>query len=838
MHTGLGYNIQVRPGGPVQQDGPRYLGIDLGTTNSAAAMFDGDELTLIRASDGATLTPSVVRIDKQGRVAVGSRARRFLERDPENTHHEFKRLMGTSSVLSFPASGADRTAEQLAAEVLRAIRSDVSAQLGLEPRAAVISVPALFELPQSAATSEAARQAGFEVVELIQEPVASALAAGWSSDENGRGSWLVYDMGGGTFDVSLLETRDGLLRVVGHDGDNFLGGRDIDRAVMDWALERLAADGHRIARDDPAMAPVLARLRSAAEEAKIDLTRASSTLFAPAAGLELGGTTVDVELELDRATLERLLEPVVTRSLAVCERLLATHGLDAEQLQRVVMVGGPTVIPALRDRVRETLATTFHDGLDPMTLVARGAAIYAATAGVDARPRPTTAPTIARRGRQLWLHYPAMSSDLRPHVVGRVLEGDEPAPDAVRFVRSDGGWTSEWSTVGPDGSLVAMLDLVRRTANTFRVEGRIGDAAIDVRPTSIRIVQGLTITDPPLSRSVGIALANDRVQVYLERGTPLPAKRTFVHHTVQSVATGERDTVLTIPVVQGELENAHLCRLVGRLEIAGTALSDTLPPGTEVEVTVEVDRGGRLHARALVPRTQQVFEQVAHLVVPDAPPETLALQIDSLKTRLEGSRGAAMRNHDAAAQDRLFDLEWRLQDAQQDVVSARGGDDDAAQRARRTLIEVDAELSEMEDASAWPELERQARHRVAWAVQWVETYGTPEERTLVQDAAAAVRSAHHERRGAELQRQLRVVTQLGTAAYFRDPQAWRHTFAEAAADVTRATDVVAAQRLVDEGRQAMRDGDDARLRGIVNQLWQLLPGDTRDRSLGHGSGLR
>src|SRR6185312_5189745 len=213
--------------------GPLYVGIDLGTTNSAAAVFDGERVSVVRNAQGATVTPSVVRIDKQGRVTVGTRARRFLEQDPANTAGEFKRLMGTDKGIDFPGAGVKKKPEELSAEVLKALRQDINDQLGVAIERAVISVPALFELPQSSATSEAARLAGFARVELLQEPIASALAAGWRAEDDSKGTWLVFDLGGGTFDASLLETRDGLLRVVGHDGDNFLGGRDFDWAITE-----------------------------------------------------------------------------------------------------------------------------------------------------------------------------------------------------------------------------------------------------------------------------------------------------------------------------------------------------------------------------------------------------------------------------------------------------------------------------------------------------------------------------------------------------------------------------------------------------------------------------
>jgi len=157
---------------------PVYVGIDLGTTNSTLAVFDGSEVTVVHNRQGSVLTPSVVRIDARGNVLVGSRARRFLDADPANTRSEFKRLMGTTHQLEFPAAGVSRRPEELSAEVLKSLRADVMDQLGVMPKSAVISVPALYELHQTAAVSEAARLAGFERIELIQEPVASAIAAG------------------------------------------------------------------------------------------------------------------------------------------------------------------------------------------------------------------------------------------------------------------------------------------------------------------------------------------------------------------------------------------------------------------------------------------------------------------------------------------------------------------------------------------------------------------------------------------------------------------------------------------------------------------------------------
>ncbi len=816
---------------------PVYVGIDLGTTNSAVAVFDGESTVVVRNAQGASLTPSVVRIDGKGRVVVGANARKWLERDADNTKSEFKRLMGTARAFEFPAAGRQASPPELAAEVLRSLRQDVADQLGVMPTCAVISVPALFELPQSAATSEAARLAGFEKVELLQEPIASALAAGWTAAE-GDGRWLVYDLGGGTFDASLLETDGGFLRVVGHDGDNFLGGRDFDWAVVDWALGELSREyGVDIRRDDPACARVVAQLKHAAEDAKVQLSRADEAEFSFASALVLpDGRELEPELVMTRAQLEAAVAPLVERSIEVCQRLLREHDTEVGKLARVVFVGGPTVTPLLRMRVGEALAAPIADGLDPMTLVAQGAAIYAATAGLDARP----AGPLVRRGVRLWLQYPAVSSDLTPHVVGRVVGGDSgPQPKRVALSRADGEWRSEWATLNAEQAFALLVELQPRRSNVFEVLADDGTGAtIPVDPRTITIVQGLTITDPPLSRSIGVALANDRVQVYFERGTPLPARRSFTHATVESVAKGAAQSVLKVPVVQGEHDHAHLCRLVGTLEIPGSALPRSLPAGSDVELTLELDRGGRLVVRALVPALDQMFDHVAQLLVPAADPEVLLASLGALRQRVDDLRAEAFRRGMPQIIAALERAEQGLGDVARDLGAAQGGNDDAGQRARRNLLEIDASLDELEQAKQWPELEQRAVRTMTWSGSQVSQLGTEREQALFEEIAHAVERARDERNIRELQRQLRLASQLGETAWYRDPDTWPALFDDAVSHLDSATDLPKAQALVKEGKDARGRDDVVALRRITEKLWKLLPHDPAARRQGFDSGVR
>ena len=812
-----------------------YAGFDLGTSNSAAAVFHESGISVVSTAHGGYLTPSVVRFDSRGRSTVGDRARKFLDTDPDNTHSEFKRLMGTGKTIRFTASNTEKKPEELAALVLQSLRRDVEDQFGIAPDNAVISVPALFELPQSAATSEAARQAGFERVELLQEPIASALAAGWSADDS-PGSWLVYDLGGGTFDVSLLETRDGLLRVVGHDGDNFLGGRDFDWAIVDWLIAQLKADGITLDRANPEDAAILRALRRAAEEAKIDLSRTRTC----AIDLTTTERDIHIDVEFDRDTLDGLCRPGIDKTIDICTRLLQTHGLTTSQLERIVLVGGPTVMPCLRQHLMEQLDVPISEGHDPMTIVAKGAAIYAATAGLDARPAKAKPTEPQRSSQELWLQYPAVSSDLTPHVVGK-LTGTDTAhpPTTIQLVRTDGQWSSGACTIGPDGGFILSASLEPRRSNTFTIEARDASGnSVRVSPARISIMQGLTITDPPLSRSVGVALANNSVCVYFERGAALPARRTFTHHTVESVAKGAQRSVVKIPLVQGEFEWAHLCRLVGTLEVSGSDIADSVPSGSPVEVTIELDRGGRLSARARIPAIEQVFEHVAHLLVPEATIEVLNETLGALRERVASLREASFRSGYTRILDRLSGVEEAVASIERDVDAARGGDADTAQKARRGLIELDAQIAAIELDRKWPELEQKALQVIAWASDWISQYATDVERKLYFETAEAISRAREEKNVAELQRQLRLARRLGNAAFYRHPDVWEWMFEDAASEADRATDLPAANRLLDQGRSAVAEGNSAELRRIVQKLWRLLPPDIKDRRLSFDSGVR
>ena len=815
---------------------PLYVGIDLGTTNSAAAVFDGERIELVRTAEGSVLTPSVVRIDARGKVAVGARARKLFEQDPENVRGEFKRLMGSEQTLHFPARGVHKKPEELAAEVLKSIREDIRTQFGFIPTRAVISVPALFELPQTAATSEAARLAGFERVEMIQEPVASGLGAGFRNDEH-AGSYLVYDLGGGTFDASLLESREGLLRVVGHDGDNFLGGRDFDAVLVDHLIEQLAEhEGCVLDRSNPEHGTALRRLRAAAEDAKIELSRNDETdIFI--AELKLGERVVSLSTTLSRRLLEQRVEPLISRSIAVCQRLLSDSGLPLRsRLARVILVGGPTVMPLLRRRVAEELDAPFAVGLDPMTLVAEGAAYYAASIGLHALGE---SPVSSAPGTKVWLQYPAMSSDLNPYVVGKLLD----APGSRRITqvvvaRSDATWTSAPEPVDGEGSFAIMTSLSPRSVNVFRIAGQAADnETLPLSPGEFTILHGQTLGDPPLSRSVGVALALGSVRVFFERGCPLPARRTFALRSAEALSPAEPEAALRVPIVQGEFARASLCRLVGSIEISAADLARPLPANSLVQVTIELDRGGRLAASAVVSGSEQVFQQVVHLVAGRIPLSELKSRVAELSSRRQALLSRAVKHGAHQVVVRLSMTDQLLHEALVLEQSAQGGDADAEQKLQRLLIELDGLLNEAETELGWPDLDERTQRSIAWAVGWVGDLGTPEERNVLASTLDSLRRARAAQNLKDVERHLQTLRRLGAAAQMREDGAWEYELDRCAGLVAETRDPKQASRLIEEGRRAMKQEDQPTLERVVRRLWELSPPSDEARKHGLGSGV-
>jgi molecular chaperone DnaK len=370
----------------------KTIGIDLGTTNSVVAVIEGREPKVIPNQEGSRLTPSVVAWDERGEVLVGQIAkrqavvnptgtvysakrfigRRFAEVSDEIKRVPFKVVEGPNGDATFEVRGKIISPQEVSSHVLAKLKKAAEEHLGESVRDAVITVPAYFNDSQRQATKDAGRIAGLEVKRIVNEPTAAALAYGL--DKKTQETIAVYDFGGGTFDISILEVGDNLVQVISTNGDTHLGGDDIDYLVMDWLVAELRRDSGIDVSNDKM---VLQRLKDAAEQAKIELSNVQeTTINLPFLTADASGPK-HLSKVLTRARLEQMMKPLVDRSMAPVKKALADAKKNAQQIDEVVLVGGSTRIPMVQETVRKFFGKEPHKGVNPDEVVAVGAAVQA-----------------------------------------------------------------------------------------------------------------------------------------------------------------------------------------------------------------------------------------------------------------------------------------------------------------------------------------------------------------------------------------------------------------------------------------------------------------------------
>ncbi len=370
----------------------KVIGIDLGTTNSVVAVIEGGEPVVIPNSEGSRTTPSVVAFTDSSERLVGQVAKRQAITNPQRTVFSAKRFIGrryeevageqkrvpykiskgSNGLAQFEIDGKAYAPEEISARVLQKMKQTAEDYLGIEVTKAVITVPAYFNDSQRQSTTDAGRIAGLEVLRIVNEPTAAALAYGL--DKKGEEKIAVYDFGGGTFDISILHLDEGLFEVMSTNGDTHLGGDDVDEVIMNWIIEEFKKDQGVDLHNDPM---ALQRLKDAAEKAKCELSSTMET------SIEIPFITADssgpkhLALKLSRSKLEQMILPLVERTIEPCRKALADAGVQASQIDEVILVGGSTRIPLVQKKVKEFFGKDPHRGVNPDEVVAIGAAIQA-----------------------------------------------------------------------------------------------------------------------------------------------------------------------------------------------------------------------------------------------------------------------------------------------------------------------------------------------------------------------------------------------------------------------------------------------------------------------------
>jgi len=803
------------------------FGIDLGTTNSAVAVLNGTVPDVIKNHlDNNDITPSAVYINKRNETQLGTRAKNRLEDEEsvDDAHLEFKRRMGTAHQYEFRSAGRVMSPEELSAEVLKGLRGNVRQRLGEEIEAAVITVPAVFEQKQCAATKRAAALAGLVHCPLVQEPVAAALAYGFQADI-AKAYWFIYDFGGGTFDAAIMKVEDGTIVVVNHGGDNFLGGSDIDRALtQDIVLPELRK-GYNLPNrfQDKKWRSVLTSLTSAVEEAKKMLSQDESCRLQERRISDLDGADVNLEgIVITREALISVAEPLIVRSVEICKRVLKEKNLGPAAIERAILVGGPTLAPYFREIVERELAIPVDFSIDPVTVVARGAAVFAGTQ----RVKESSARKAAAGEYNIDLKYTPLGADEDPTVRGNVKapSGSSIARLTIEFINEQTHWRSGKIPLRENGHFKATLLAQRGIQNVFFIEllDQTGRKLGSV-PDHITYTIGMAVSEQPFCNNVGVSLANNDVQWYFKKGDPYPAKKTiYDFRSAQPLRKGESGDVLRIPVVEGVNNRADRNRRLGTLIIGGRAVARDVPAGSEIEVTLDAKEPGVILAKAYVPVLDEEFHQEITYDNQKVDATALRKRYEAEMRRFEALRNQAANADDPTATELVESLNKSPIAVEIERLLA-SGDDIAAKQAETRLLEMMVTMDEAEDAMEWPLLVAEAKETLGELDVLVRARGTAAQQEHAGNLRERAETLIQAGKAEALRRHIERVMELYREVLFEQPDVLSNMFNDLVEQRSHMTDQAAAERWFNQGMQFIERGNIQGLRSVLAQLFALIP---------------
>lgn len=599
----------------------KYVGIDLGTTNSAICSFDGESIRLYKSPEQHDVTPSAIFIDRRGNKYVGSRAYNNAARNPDNAAVLFKRLMGTSTPVKLPAVNLTMTPEECSAEVLRALYGYLPEEIrGDGDTGTVITVPAAFNQMQKDSTMAAADAAGLGRVALMQEPVAAVMSV--MRQRKNDGVFVVYDLGGGTLDIAIAESISGRVTLLAHGGIAMCGGRDFDRILFDnivkpWLLENF--DLPEDLTTNPQFKSLLRMATWATEKAKIELSQKEEAVVS-LPETELGvrdqsGEEIYIDITIDRKRYDGLIGLKVEESIMSARETLEKAGLSPHDVERVVFVGGPTHYKPLRDKVAFELGIAPSTDVNPMTAVAEGAAVFAESIDwvSQSRGRKSARGAISAGGAlDLSFNYIARTPDSKAKIVAK-LGGTAPAGVEFQIDSLDTGWSSGRIAL-KDGAGIE-LSLTKPGDNTFKVFVFDSNGSrVSLREDNIVIARTAASIDAiPASHSVGVE-ARDKVggrlslDYLVREGDQLPKKGKKTFKAGESLKAGSAGSI-KFKLWEGDISDPiNDNRFIGMFEIKGTDFDDgVIAAGAELICEYEVLDSGNIVLEVSVPSISGSF---------------------------------------------------------------------------------------------------------------------------------------------------------------------------------------------------------------------------------------
>lgn len=700
-------------------------GIDLGTTNSAIARMENGVPTIKKSETLKDTIPSCITFSRKQDILVGDTAYNVLKNDSarslktfekgqKNTFIEFKRTMGTTHKEESSNMNRNFSSEELSAEILKKLKSIVPDE---NISSIVITVPAKFLNPQNEATMQAAKLAGFKHIELLQEPVAAATAYGLGSKSK-DGFWLVFDFGGGTFDAALIKAEEGILAVKDTDGDNWLGGKNLDEAIVDNLIIPYLQQNYSIdfvINDSTKKELLRAAVKFHAEVAKNELSFKDKARILTNLGdlpfEDENAEEPEIDLELTEKDLEIIFSPIFQKAIDITKDLLKRNNLKGSDLGALILVGGPTYSPILRRMLKEQITDKVDTSVDPMTVVAKGAALFASTISVSDEVKETTRD---KTKLQLDIKYEATSVELDEMVNLKVLKekttGIFPENIYADVVRFDGAWSSGKKLIGEKATLINVI-LVEGRANPFEVitydeQGN----KIENQGANFTIIQGIGVGDMtvlPYHIGIGKWFEYEEKELFfpvkgLEKNKSIPSNGLVGVanglKTTSQIRPGIITDFISIPIYQGDYNsegtNPILNNLITEVIITGESLP-LIPEGSDIDITIKVDRSQLMKFTAYFPLHNHTEEMEIKIKQTEPPSEEL------LSKEISKAKRTAQKVNANDVSEKLEALEEQLENEK--------GSADGKMKIQDSLRKELLKLDSAEKVAEWPKVEQELK---------------------------------------------------------------------------------------------------------------------------------
>jgi molecular chaperone DnaK len=824
-------------------------GIDLGTTNSAIARMENGIPTIKKSDTLKDTVPSCIHYNKRQDILVGdtafnvmindnSRALKTFEKGKTNTFIEFKRTMGTTHSYDCSNMGKSFSSEELSSEVLKKLKSFVQDE---NISSIVITVPAKFLNPQNEATMQAAKLAGFKHVELLQEPVAAATAYGLASKSK-DGFWLVFDFGGGTFDAALVKAEEGILAVKDTDGDNWLGGKNLDEAIVDqiiipnlqqnFAIENVLGDSvkKQILRD---------AVKAKAEEAKIQLSfKDSHHILSNLGDLPFedeNGNEPEIDVLITQKDMENALAPIFQKAIDITKELLKRNNLKGSDLGALILVGGPTYSPILRRMLKEQITDKVDTSVDPMTVVAKGAALFASTISVSDEVKETTRD---KTKLQLDIKYEATTVELDEMVNLKVLKekttGTFPEKIYADVVRFDGAWSSGKKLIGEKATIVDVL-LVEGRSNSFEIN--VYDEAgnkLECQPHQFSILQGIGGLDKmqvlPYHIGIGKFFNSEGKDLFqpvkgLDKNKTVPATGVINGLKTRSeIRPGMIEDVIRIPIYQGAYDaegtNPVLNDLVTEVIITGETIPALLPLGSDVDITIKVDSSQLMKFTAYFPLLNHTEELEIEIKQTEPPTEEL------LTKEISKAKRTAQEVHANDVAEKLEALEEQLENEK----GSADGKMKILDGLRKELLKLDS----AEKVAEWPKVEQELKdafYELEDLLEKLKGYNGEEDLNLdkferhVQEYKKTVDQIiqlKDFKAAKELTQEIEVIDrELRNSVSGGMIDKGRLEYHDSEFNSLQWRDRNRARQLINQGLALIQEGKTSQLRPLLHQIWDL-----------------